>query len=45
MSENLQNTIVQTEINNGKQFKNVRTEVIIWYQITTDTGKKTKFET
>ena len=45
MSQNPQKTISKAEIKNYNQFKSVRTEALIWLQITTNTGKKLKVET
>ena len=45
MPQNPQNTIIQTALKHYNQFRSVRTESLIWLQITTYTGKKLKVET
>ena len=45
MPQNPQNTISQTVLKHYNKSRSVRTEALIWLQITTDTGKKLKFET
>ena len=45
MPQKTQNTISQTSLKHYIQFRSVRTEVLIWLQIYTDTGKKLTLET
>ena len=45
MPQNPQNAISQTEPKHYNQLIVVKTEAIIWLQITTDIGKKIKVET
>ena len=45
MTQNPQNTISSSALKNYNQFRSVRTEDLIWLQITTDTGMKLKVET
>ena len=37
--------ISQTEIKDYNQFRNIRTQALIWLQINTDAGNKIKVET
>ena len=45
MPQNPQNTISQTALKHYNEFRNIRTEALIWVKITTDTGVKFKVET
>ena len=45
MPQKPQNTIIQISLKHYNKFKNVRTEILVWVQITTYTGKNLKFET
>ena len=45
MPQNPQNKISQTALKHYNEFNNVRTEVIRWVKMTTDTGIKFKVET
>ena len=45
MPQNPQNTISQTALKHYNEFRNVRTEALIWVKMATDTGIKFKVET
>ena len=45
MTHNPQNRISQTSFKHYNQFRSVRTEELIWLQITTDTVNNVKLET
>ena len=45
MPQNPQNKICQTVVTNYNKSRSVRTEVLRWLKITTDTGMKLKVET
>ena len=45
MSKIPQNTMSQTALKHYNQFRSVKTEALVWVQITTNTGNKLKIET